>query len=268
MSWATLGNQELISGADLTSAVATAGYAQKPATTIPNDGVVLNSTEINSYVYCTIGSISGNCPAKEDLTALTLLANSGTLYYLGMSGIYPYGYDTPTEACTAGTGAPYSITVYWDGTLGMGINLATDPYGSTWFNLQDMTKWYYLNSHSLFFDGSTIINYNTCTTAITIDGSVINTIDGSGLLGVCVTSVGGAVDTNVTLTFHWEGDLGGSITDTIVLYSGNSCSYQDYLGGTAGENTTVFTLSSITPSSSGTQTYTSGTAYVTGTLPC
>ena len=71
MSWATLGTQELISGADLTSAVATAGYTQRPSTSIPNDGVVLNETEINTYVYCTIAPISGNCPAKQDLTPVT-----------------------------------------------------------------------------------------------------------------------------------------------------------------------------------------------------
>ena len=70
------------------------------------------------------------------------------------------------------------------------------------------------------------------------------------------------VDTNVTVQFLWNGDLFSTINDSVIIYSGNSCSGGVPFGGAEiGELTSTFYIASLTTSTpSATQNYIQGNA--------
>jgi hypothetical protein len=56
------------------------------------------------------------------------------------------------------------------------------------------------------------------------------------------------------------GDSSTEITDTVLITNGTSCGNNTFAGAEIGENTSTFEITSITPISSGTQSYSEGSA--------
>jgi hypothetical protein len=56
------------------------------------------------------------------------------------------------------------------------------------------------------------------------------------------------------------GDLSSEINGTVTITNGTSCNNNTFAGATAGENISTFEITSITPTSSGAQSYSSGSA--------
>ena len=79
-----------------------------------------------------------------------------------------------------------------------------------------------------------------------------------------------AVDTNVDVEIIWNGDLGGSVTGTVTIFSGTACNTVGVATGglinCLGENISSVNVT-LDPSSSGTQIYQVGTNS-TGPYPC
>jgi len=99
-------------------------------------------------------------------------------------------------------------------------------------------------------------------TNVTINIGTQNSADGNGDITVYawVASLAN-VDTNVTVQFLWTGDLSNTINDSVIIYSGNSCSTGIVFGGAdIGENTSTFYIASLSPTYSATQNYLQGTA--------
>ena len=96
----------------------------------------------------------------------TLLTNSGTFYYFTNTPDPIVGYNDQAGACFAGTGAPFSITVYWNGTLAINTILFEDASGTIPLNC-DITKYYYLDGNWIFLDGATIFDLGLCSAITT-----------------------------------------------------------------------------------------------------
>jgi hypothetical protein len=75
------------------------------------------------------------------------------------------------------------------------------------------------------------------------------------------------VDTNIQVYFQWTGDVFSNISGYVTIYNGYNCGYSTFGGAEFGENTTMFDILTISPSSSGTQTYVNGYAN-TNTYSC
>jgi|694.fasta_scaffold48672_2 uncharacterized delta-60 repeat protein len=92
--------------------------------------------------------------------------------------------------------------------------------------------------------------------------------DGNGDIEVTVRAVDGSgnpinVDTNVTISFIWEGDIFSVITGTVTISSGFDCNSGIFGGAEIGENTTIFGFNNTpSPASSATQNYNNDTAEV------
>ena len=99
-------------------------------------------------------------------------------------------------------------------------------------------------------------------TNVTINIGTQNSADGSGNITVYAWTTGNVnVDTNVTVQFLWTGDVFSTINNSVIIYSGNDCSGGITFGGaSAGENTSTFDISSLTPTTSATQNYLQGSA--------
>jgi hypothetical protein len=98
-------------------------------------------------------------------------------------------------------------------------------------------------------------------TDVTINIGTQNSADGSGEITVYAYTSGNTnVDTNVVVGFKWVGDLSSEITGTVTITNGTSCNNNTFAGATAGENISTFEITSITPISSGTQSYSEGSA--------
>jgi hypothetical protein len=99
-------------------------------------------------------------------------------------------------------------------------------------------------------------------TNVTINIGTQSSADGNGDITVFAWTTGNVnVDTNVTVQFLWGGDLLSYINDSVIIYSGNSCSGGVVFGGAEiGELTSVFDIASLTPTTSATQNYLQGTA--------
>lgn len=99
-------------------------------------------------------------------------------------------------------------------------------------------------------------------TNVTINIGTQNSADGSGNITVYAWTASSInVDTNVTVQFLWTGDLSNTINNSVIIYSGNSCSGGITFGGaSAGENTSTFSIASLSPTYSATQNYLQGTA--------
>jgi hypothetical protein len=96
-------------------------------------------------------------------------------------------------------------------------------------------------------------------TDVTINIGTQNSADGSGEITVYAYTSGNTnVDTNVVVGFKWVGDLSSEITGTVTITNGTSCNNNTFAGATAGENISTFEITSITPTSSGTQSYSTG----------
>jgi hypothetical protein len=96
-------------------------------------------------------------------------------------------------------------------------------------------------------------------TDVTINIGTQNSADGSGEITVYAYTSGNTnVDTNVVVGFKWVGDLSSEITGTVTITNGTSCNNNTFDGATAGENISTFEITSITPTSSGTQSYSTG----------
>jgi hypothetical protein len=73
------------------------------------------------------------------------------------------------------------------------------------------------------------------------------------------------VDTNVSVSLRWEGDLAGVDTGTATILSGDSCAAVLLTGSAvAGENASLTDITLISPASSSTQTYNTGSAFPSG----
>ena len=103
----------------------------------------------------------------------------------------------------------------------------------------------------------TEVYFNMCT-----DSSA----DGNGDIEVTVRAVDVSsnpinVDTNVTISFIWEGDLFSVITGTVTISSGFDCNSVSFGGADIGENTSTFNFNNTpSPASSATQNYNNNTA--------
>ena len=98
-------------------------------------------------------------------------------------------------------------------------------------------------------------------TDVTINIGTQNSADGSGEITVYAYTSGNTnVDTNVVVGFKWVGDLASEITGTVTITNGTSCNNNTFAGADIGENTSTFDITSITPISSGTQSYSEGSA--------
>jgi hypothetical protein len=75
------------------------------------------------------------------------------------------------------------------------------------------------------------------------------------------------VDTNIYILFQWTGDLSSNINGYVTIYNGYNCGSNTFGGAEIGEYSSTFDILSITPSSSGTQTYGNGYAN-TNTYSC
>lgn len=79
-----------------------------------------------------------------------------------------------------------------------------------------------------------------------------------------------ALNTTVTVTMYWYGDLGGAFQGTVTISASGTCGY-NYNVSSGGVNCNGEYLSSInyyfTPGSSGNQNYVGG-AYYTDLYPC
>jgi uncharacterized delta-60 repeat protein len=86
--------------------------------------------------------------------------------------------------------------------------------------------------------------------------------DGNGDIEVTVRAEDGSgnpinVDTNVTISFRWEGDIFSVITGTVTISSGFDCNSGIFGGAEIGENTSTFGFNNTpSPDSSSTQNYT------------
>ena len=98
MSWAALGSNHLISGANLKSAVDTNYAILKVGQTIPNDDNILNRSEVEQYVHVTVSNTpaSNQCPCKSDC-AFTTQFSCGTT---GNNNFLYSGFRSgTTESC-------------------------------------------------------------------------------------------------------------------------------------------------------------------------
>jgi len=98
-------------------------------------------------------------------------------------------------------------------------------------------------------------------TNVTINIGTQNNAGGSGEITVYAYTSGNTnVETGVTVGFKWVGDLSTEITDTVLITNGTSCGNNTFAVAEIGENTSTFEITSITPISSGTQSYSEGSA--------
>jgi len=103
---------------------------------------------------------------------------------------------------------------------------------------------------------------------ISICGPAQATCDQYYTFTACASS---AVDTGIDVDFSWQGDLGGSMSGTITISSGNSSGTTSaYSSGVncLGEFISTFDVTSITPNSYVTQSYIPGSSYTDGNCPC
>ena len=90
--------------------------------------------------------------------------------------------------------------------------------------------------------------------------------DGNGDIQVTVRAVDVSgtsinVDTNVIISFSWEGDLFSVITGTVTISSGSDCNSGTFGGADIGENISIFDFNNPpSPASSATQNYNNDTA--------
>ena len=90
--------------------------------------------------------------------------------------------------------------------------------------------------------------------------------DGNGDIQVTVRAVDVSgtsinVDTNVIISFSWEGDLFSVITGTVTISSGSDCNSGTFGGADIGENISIFDFNNTpSPASSATQNYNNDTA--------
>ena len=103
---------------------------------------------------------------------------------------------------------------------------------------------------------------NVPLTQVTINIDTQPYADGSGTINVFAYANTGLtyVDTNVQVYFQWTGDLYNDIYGSVIIYNGYNCGSGNFGGAYIGENTSMFGLLTITPESSGTQTYVNGSA--------
>ena len=108
---------------------------------------------------------------------------------------------------------------------------------------------------------SEFYGYSTLTN-VTINIGTQNSADGSGNITVYAWTTGNVnVDTNVTVQFLWNGDLSSIINNSVIIYSGTSCSGGITFGGAdIGELTSTFDIASLSPTTSATQNYLQGSA--------
>ena len=107
------------------------------------------------------------------------------------------------------------------------------------------------------------------STQVTINLGTQPYADGSGYINVYAWAGGGDtyVDTNVQVHFQWTGDLFNDIYGSVTIYNGYNCGSGNFGGAYIGENTSMFGITTISPGSSGTQTYVNGSAS-TNTYSC
>jgi hypothetical protein len=146
-----------------------------------------------------------------------------------------------------------------------------------WENAEDVTN----VVNGKFSDGEycytvvdgVITSKDICTVSVFMNICADTTADGSGYVSVRIQAQDSSnylsgnlitVATNVTVSFTIQGDSSGNISDSITLTSGNS-SYGPISFGPGfapGENTSTITIDSVSPGSSGNQTYNFGSENV------
>jgi hypothetical protein len=80
-----------------------------------------------------------------------------------------------------------------------------------------------------------------------------------------------AVNTTLTVTMNWYGDLGGYMQEVFYIYSGASCGSISVYSGTRVNCNGEYRNNeywSVTPTSSGNQNYTTGITYYNDLVPC
>ena len=168
MSWLGLANNQTVSFNNLQDAVTT-GYFYA-LTTIPTGLEQITKSDANTYVsidtsYSPYASKSSNqLVVKSNLKPI--FQYSGTFYYNFDSKGW-FGWDTETDACNNYPTAS-SITINWNGTLGIGtvlfipnctLDLSTLPYYIVYYS----GTAYWVTLLDEYYDPTT----NTCAYSIT-----------------------------------------------------------------------------------------------------
>ena len=114
------------------------------------------------------------------------------------------------------------------------------------------------------------VNVQAAATFVTIDTYTPYSMQCYSFYDFAATSTV-TVDTNVNVEIQWNGDLGGSVTGTVTIYSGTGCNtvgvassgFINCLGENIGGVNVI-----LDPSSFGSQIYQVGTNSTSGILPC
>ena len=120
-----------------------------------------------------------------------------------------------------------------------------------------------------YFKGTTFDFNFTISSQVTINIGTQPYANGSGEITVYAYANVGLtyVDTNIQVYFQWTGDLFNDIYGSVTIYNGYNCGSNTFGGAEFGEYTSMFDILSISPASSGTQTYVNGYAN-TNTYSC
>jgi hypothetical protein len=120
-----------------------------------------------------------------------------------------------------------------------------------------------------YFKGTTFDFNFTISSQVTINIGTQPYANGSGEITVYAYANVGLtyVDTNIQVYFQWTGDLFNDIYGSVTIYNGYNCGSNTFGGAEFGEYTSMFDILSISPASSGTQTYVPGSAN-TNTYSC
>lgn len=185
---------------------------------------------------------------------------------------YRYELDAYCNAFNATLYYSYNIYAngYWniDGTV---YELTAEPAAYTTLQITSATA-------------ASCTPIPTTTTTTTIPATLTDVIfdvctspnaDGSGELLVYVYAIKVldstpiAVDTNVTVSVRIEGGETGTHTQDFTIFSGNSCTQSNIGGFNSSEPITTGDVLSITPTSSSTQAYSTGTVTISyGCISC
>ena len=163
--------------------------------------------------------------------------------------------------CDAYVGDPYNSSGTLVGTIVFSCN-SGNPSG-TYNYTSGLNLWILMQSLTVN------ISCPVSSYTVYIDIYVDISTSGGGAISVCAAS-DSAVSINVGCSFYWEGDLYGTITDTLPINNGFSCNSATYYSSsfTPGENTTVFTFTGLWPTSHAGQFYSIRSTYITNSHPC
>lgn len=286
MPWSSLANNQTVSFANLNDAVETGIFAAKQA--VPINNRQITKADAEAYVYLNTAyapfanKASNQLVVKSNLTTISA-PYSYTLRYQGIDikGNSIYGWDTAAAACSATT---FQTLTVWspDSTLtsssklyatsnGGGFNLYGYSTFNNYYKIVQTDQWinltidftdYYMNVTAI---GACPSNVNVMITAYVPYSMTCYSFY------TYAAESNYAVNTNVDISIVWFGDLGGVLQNTVTIANGTSCNSDGVFSGGAiycsGENYSGTSVT-ITPSSSGNQTYILSSVSTNPNQPC